>query len=178
MTKIPLQKEITIMNDQNKRKKTFSFNIVDVALIVVAFIAVATLIFFFSQKDVVNTDKGDSVTLEYTLVFSPLREDFRNLVDVGSTITDALSAKELGEVVDITYSEYNYIGTDKATGSSVSTVYPGMLTMTVTVRADAVKTGSEYVINGTEIVIGKSINVRVPEFTGTGLCGSVTEIDN
>ena len=166
------------MNNQNKKKRAFSFNIVDVALIVVAFIAVATLIFFFSQKDVVKSDKGEKVTLEYTLVFSPLREDFRNLVDVGDSLSDGSTADEIGEIVDVTYSEYNYAGTDKATGSTVYTVVPGMMTMTVTVRAEAVKTGSSYTVNGTEIVIDESLNVRIPEFTGVGLCTSVTEIDN
>lgn len=164
------------MNSQNSKKRSFSFNIVDVVLIIVAFIAVATLIFFFSQKDVVSSDKKDKVTLEYTLVFTPLREEYRNLVDVGSSLTDAESLKELGEIVDVIYAECNYEGVDPQTGEKVYTPYPGMMTMTVTVRAEAIRTGSAYTVNGSEIVIGQSLNVRIPEFTGAGLCKSVAEI--
>lgn len=161
------------MNSQ-KKKKALSLNIVDVALIIIAFIAIAALIFFFSQRDVAPADNGESVVLEYTIVFTPLREEYRNLADIGDSLTDVGTLADIGEIVDVTYSDCQYQGVNKSTGEKVYTTYTGMMTMTLTVRAEAKKTSECYVINGVELVMGNEMNVRIPDFIGNGICKTIT----
>ena len=143
--------------NSKQNKKFFKLNIVDVALIIIAFIAVATLIFFFSQNDIKATDKGENVTVEYALEFSPIRNEFKRLIIAGDSLTDVATSKDLGEVIE-----------PMETNTS---------TLTVIVRAEAVRYKGEYRINGVRLILGNEMEVRVPGFTGTAVLRSINVIE-
>ena len=158
------------------KKKKISFNLIDVALIVIALTAIAVLVFVFNSKDIVSPSGKENVKIEYTVTLSPVREEYINLVKVGDKVVNTAVMENGGEVVSITNSDYYHIGINSETGESVSTRYPGMKTMVVKIRANATKTDYGYSVNGFDVVIGEDVSFRVPDFTGTGKCTSVTEL--
>ena len=158
------------------KKKKISFNLIDVALIVIALAAIAVLVFVFNSKDIVKPSGKEKVKIEYTVTLSPVREEYINLIKVGDKVVNTTVMEYCGEVVTVTNSDYYYVGINSETGESVSTQYPGMKTIVVKIRATAIKTSYGYSVDGFDIVIGENVSIRVPDFTGTGKCTSVTEL--
>ncbi len=160
------------------KKKKFSFNIIDAALVVIALVAIAILIFVFNNKDIVKPQGNEKVQIEYTVTVSPVREEFINLVKIGDKVTNTAVMESCGEVVTVTNSDYIYEGTNDATGEKVYTPYPGMKTMVIKIKANAAKTDYGYSVNGFDIVIGEKVSFRVPDYTGTGICTAIKVLDN
>ena len=158
------------------KKKKIRFNLIDVALIVIALTAIAVLVFVFNSKDIVKPKGNEKVEIEYTVTLSPVREKYINLVKIGDKVVNTSVMEDCGEVVDVSNSDYEYIGVNSETGASVSTKYPGMKVMVIKIRVTATKTEYGYSVNGFDVVIGEDVSFRVPDFTGTGKCTSVTEI--
>lgn len=161
------------MNTPAKKRK-LSFNFIDVALIVIALAGIAVLVFFFSKNDIVSTNREEKVNIEYTVRLSPVREEYINLIKIGDTLINTDIMQSVGEVTNVTNSDCLYEGYD-STGAPVYTPYPGMKTVVVTIRAEAIKTKTGYIVNGYDVVIGESMTFRVPDFTGTGVCVSISE---
>lgn len=162
------------MNTPTKKRK-LSFNFIDVALIVIALAGIAVLVFFFSKNDIVTAKGDEKIKIEYTVKISPTREEYINLIKIGDTLINTDVMQSVGEVINVTNSDYMYEGFDTSTGTPVYTPYPGMKTIVITVRADAIKTKTGYVINGYDVIIGEDMTFRVPDFTGTGVCVSISE---
>ena len=161
------------MNAQPNKKKV-SFNIIDVLLIAAVLIAAVLLIFYVKNRRIVLSDSANTVEVVYQLRVSPLREEFRNLVAVGDAVTDADTLRPIGEVTNVSYSACYYTGTDRTTGAPVTSAYPGMITMTLTVKVSASATKTGYSVGNRPLTLGDSVNFRVPDFTGTGVCTSVS----
>ncbi len=162
------------MNNQKNEKKRFYFNFIDVILIVAILSATLLLVYFLKERKIVISDDNQRCEVVYELEFSPMREEFKNLIEVGSILTDADSLRSIGEVNNVTYSPCYYIGFNKENGQPVKTIYPERTTMTLTVKASAEITDSGYLINGREITLNKHLSIRTPEFTGVGKPISIT----
>jgi hypothetical protein len=163
------------MNATPKKRK-FYFNFIDVILIVVALAAIAALVFFVKERRIVVDNEGkNSVEILYKIEVSPMREEFRNLTEVGNAVIDTVHMTELGEVTEVSYSACHYVGTDPNTGLPVSTPYPGKVTMTLTVKATAIETATGYEIGGHALILGESLSFRVPDFAGSGTCIAIAK---
>lgn len=162
------------MNNNSQKKKKAVFNFIDVLLIVAFLAGALSLVYFLRERKVVISDSGETEEIIYRLEISPMREEFRNLVSIGDTVTDAVSLLPIGEVTDVSYSACYYTGLDRATGETVKSAYPGMITMTVTVKAQASPENGGYTVNGRELILDTDFAFRVPAFTGTGKCISVS----
>ncbi len=163
------------MNGTKNEKPRISFNFIDVLLILTAFAAALVLVFFIKNRQVVMSVAPNTAQIEYKLEFSPMREDFKNFVKIGDTVVSSDNGSVLGEVADVSYSKCIYTGYDSTTGKPVETQYPAMITMTVTVRSSAAEKSTGYIIGGNELILGKDISVRVPDFTGSGRLISLTD---
>ena len=165
------------MNSNSQEKKKYVFNFIDVLLIVVFLAGALSLVYFLRERRVVISDSDGTEEIVYRLEISPMRDEFRNLVSVGDTVTDAVSLLPIGEVTDVSYSACYYTGLDRTTGENVKSAYPGMITMTVTVKAQASPENGGYTVNGRELILDTGFAFRVPAFTGTGKCVSVSPAD-
>ena len=150
-------------------KKKLYFNFIDVILIVAILASVVTLVFFLRERRIVTDHGGKTAEIVYRIEVAPTREEFRNLVAVGDVVVDPVTTQSAGEVTDVAYAPYQYVGTDRATGLKITTPYPGKITMTVTVKTIATITDTGYAINGKALVLGETISLRVPHFTGSGV---------
>ena len=89
------------MNSNSQEKKKYVFNFIDVLLIVVFLAGALSLVYFLRERRVVISDSDGTEEIVYRLEISPMREEFRNLVSVGDTVTDAVSLLPIGEVTDV-----------------------------------------------------------------------------
>lgn len=164
--------------NSSQKKKRISFNVIDVLLIIVAFVAIISLIFILRNRNVITSSKDQTVDIRYTVKIAPLREEFRSNIQIGDYVTDPSNMNGLGEVINLfAPNQYLYEGTNNLTGEKVYTPYPGMVELTVTIQVKATKTVSGYEINGQELLIGRSISLRVPNLTATGVVTTVTPVE-
>jgi hypothetical protein len=160
------------MNSAPNKKKLY-FNVIDVILIVAILASVAALIFFLRERRIV-TDNGDKTAeIVYKIEVTAMREEFRNLVAVGDMVVDPVTVNSVGEVTDVSYAPYLYVGTDRTTGLQVTTTYPGKLIMTVTVKTVATVTDTGYEVGGRALTLGETMSFRVPDFAGSGICVAI-----
>jgi len=160
------------MNDQSRKKRIY-FNLIDVILIVLVLAAVISLVFLLKNNRVTVGSDKTTEEIVYRIEFSPLREELRNFAEVGNTVVLTESLKAIGEITDVSYTSCHYVGTNKATGASVSSPYPEHITMVLTVKATAIKTDTGYTLSGRELILGESLSIRLPNFTGSGRLLSV-----
>ena len=160
----------------NPKKKKIHFNLVDLILIIIALTSISVLIFVFSNKSIAKTSRSQTVEIEYTITFSPVREEYINLVKIGDKVINTANMDDCGEVYLVSNSDYEHVGINAESGEKVTTKLDGMKSMVITIRAKATKTAYGYSVNGYDIIIGEDISVRVPDYTGIGKCTSVTEL--
>ncbi len=166
------------MNNNPSEKKKYVFNFIDVILIILILAAASALVYFLRERKIVISDKGETTEIIYKLEVSPMREEFRNLVEIGDTVTDCTYLLSIGEITDVAYSPCIYTGFNKELGETVKSTYPGKITMTVTIKAEARITDTGYTVNGKELILDEMISFRVPGYTGNGKCVSITVSDN
>ncbi len=155
------------MNTNPSIKKKISFNIIDVILIAVFLAAILTLVYFFKEKVMVVSNGEKTEEIVYKLEISPMNEQFKGLVEIGDTVYHTETLKSIGQITDVSYSECYYNGVDKSTGKPIKTAYPGMITMTLTVKVSAEINETGYFINGKQICYGDTVPFRVPSFTAS-----------
>lgn len=160
--------------EQKKKDAKFTFNFVDLILALIIVASVITLISYFTGRKITTSKSSDKVKITYFLEISPMREEFRNLAEIGDTVTDPKFLTQIGKIVNVSYTPYYYSGHDQ-NGDTVKTQYPGKTTMTLEISADAEKGPVSYNVNGRSLVIGNELEIRVPSFTGTGKIVSIEE---
>lgn len=160
--------------EQKKKTAKFSFNFVDLILTLVIIASVITLVSYLTERKIVTPGSSEKTEITYFLEFSPTREEFRGLVEIGDTVTDPEFVTQIGKVVNVSYSPYYYIGRNQD-GDTVRTQYPGKISMTLEITTSAEKGLTSYNVSGRNLVIGNELEVRVPSFTGIGKIVSITE---
>ena len=157
-------------------KKGPRFNLLDLILILILLAALGTLFWLFFADGVLASQKNDDrVQIEYVIESKKIREEYRGLVSVGDTIVDTVGHYPLGEVINVQYAEATYTGLDQSSGEMVTSPYPGHLKVTITVRAEAVKSDMSYSIGGYRMSVGGEVFYRVPHFTFSGYCTGLEE---
>lgn len=161
-----------------KKEKRFSFNFLDALLLIIFVLAVAVLAYiFFGRGASTNVTQPEKVNLVYIIETKEVREELRGLVSVGDALVDTVSHYSLGEVINVQYSDMIYTGFDNESGLMVDSVYPGHIKLTLTVSAEADVVNGQYSIGGYRISPGVKVYFRVPNFTHSGYCISLSETD-
>lgn len=158
---------------EEKAKKSFRFNIIDVLLIVLL-LAVATALvyfFFFRTTSVIATE---SYSAEYVIESIEIREEFGSLIKVGDKITDTSKQRELGEVISVEYIPSTRTTVNTETGEQMEVTVPEKLDVYITVRSDNVILDGNYKIGGSyDLFVGTYFSYRTPGFASSGNCVSM-----
>jgi len=94
----------------------------------------------------------------------------------GDKIKDSVAYADIGEIISVSTSAAKMLTSDK-NGNTKYAEYPNHSTITITVRTAATVENGCYTVNGYNIIVGKNIGFRAPNFTGNGYCLTIVEID-
>lgn len=165
------------MKNEATGKRAYHFNLIDAILILIA-VAVIGALFYIYQSDRFSVDRTESRSADiiYEIQVTDALSEFGRLVQIGNTVIDADSGEAIGEVANVISEKVVYEG-HAPDGTPVQTVRDDLVNITVTVRAKATVAGNGTfaVGNGLELLVGKSIHFRVPDYTATGSCISLKE---
>ncbi len=155
--------------------RKFRFNLIDCILIAIILCAGVLLFRIFSSGD---TETVSSKTnLLYQIEVTKVPQEFRGLIDIGDKVVDTVTLYSLGDVVDVTYADCVQGVLNEDEGKLVYATVPGMLSVTLTIRATADMQNGSYAVGGGYVVaVGKKIQFRVPDYTGTGYCTVLEEV--
>ena len=162
-------------NAKENAKRRFRFNFIDALLLIVIIAVAALLVYIFTSDDGFGT--VDTVTIEYQVLISGIRDEFKDLVQIGDKVIDSVGLFEIGEITDVKYSQYMYAVNDEVNGVTVMTEYPEHSEMEVHIRAEASVEDGLYYINGYKIAVGTLVSMRTPNFVEQGYCTVITEAD-
>lgn len=169
-------------NIQNKAAaKKYKFNIVDVAVIVLIFIAIISLILIFDPfhwvDDWFNTKE---VTVEYVIEFKALDDNVANRVNVHDVLIGEGEDKRVASITNVeTRTAFGWIPNHE-NGVMEKSVLKNKKNLFVTVEVDSVyKEGEGYFIGKERVAVGSQIKISFPTIEGTliGYCVSMKVID-
>ena len=163
------------MKNSTPKKRKFKFNFIDIILLVVILAAVVLLAYIFMSGRIEGFG-SNSMTIEYEVSITRIREEFRGNVNVGDKVVDSVKLMEIGEITNVQYVDSVNIITELNSTKIRYPIYPEHLDMTMTIRAEAVISDGFYMINGYHIAVGELVSIRVPNFTEAGYCTTIREV--
>ncbi len=163
----------------NRRKGKYRFNIIDVLLITVIVVSALAIAFLVYNNRQDNTESSlKKVKIMYTLEDEAIDDILRGKVDIGNKVFTSDGSSQIGEVVDVEYSDAEYNGFDSEKNQSFTSVLPGHLDMRIVISANAtVDNDGVYYVNGIRLNMGAELDVRFPFYTGNTVCVSVSEVN-
>ena len=165
------------MKKTAKPKGKYSFNVIDILLLLVIVLSVAAIVFLFfydgSDKDVEVSD--NTYEIVYTVKQEQLPGVLRGKINMGDAMFTLEGQKTLGRVIDFSYtnSVIKYFNpTDKVMASSM---VEDKIDLTVKVNARATKVADNiFEVNGQLISVGQTFDVGFPYYTGKVVCTEVS----
>ena len=167
------------MSSVNKGRGKYRFNIIDVLLLLVIALSVASILFLYFYDGKVGEDKADveQVDIIFTVSRTELPAILRGKINMGDSVLDADGGTALGTVIDVEYTDSVYTGYDSESGVKYEEIYPGKIDVKVRISAKAViDENGMYNINGFVLNMGKEADLRFPYYTGRAVCVSVSEV--
>lgn len=179
-----------VVNSSAPKKKNSKqkFNIIDfIVLVLIAAVVVGSIYAVVSWSNIKSLWTTKTVNIEYIVEFRGVDATFRDKINDGDVVIDAVSKNQLG-IVNSVASIDNYKVLDYKTvteennnvtytGELVS--YPDKYNITVYITTSAeYEEGVGYTVNGRRIAVGEKIEMRFPEFSGEGYCITFAEKSN
>ena len=179
-----------VVNSSAPKKKNSKqkFNIIDfIVLVLIAAVVVGSIYAVVSWSNIKSLWTTKTVNIEYIVEFRGVDATFRDNINDGDVVIDAVSKNQLG-IVNSVASIDNYKVLDYKTvteennnvtytGELVS--YPDKYNITVYITTSAeYEEGVGYTVNGRRIAVGEKIEMRFPEFSGEGYCITFAEKSN
>lgn len=160
--------------DQEKTAKNKRFNFVD-AILLIIILAIVGIVIYTSVAPITKQMFSSSFEVEYVMQIRGVRREFNNKITEGDRVVETETLKQIGTVTRAVYSASKFVGT-ASDGRTVTSDYPGMYDVTITVRATAEMPSGMYEVNSFPITAGKTIPFRVPDFIGEAVCVSISEV--
>lgn len=166
------------MSTVNRGRGKYRFNIIDILLILVIVISVASILFlyFYDGRIKNNENAENSVDVIYTVSQKEIPAILRGKINIGDLVTEGESLAELGQVIDVEYTDSVYSGFDSE-NNRFEELYPGKIDVKIRISAKAtVDENGVYNVNGYMLNIGKEAELRFPYYTGETVCVSISEV--
>ncbi len=163
----------------NNRKNKYRFNIIDVLLLVLIVVSIASIVFLvlYNGNDSSVEKKDNTVEIVYTVKQTELPDILRGRINMGDTALLSDSKKNMGQVIDFQYTDSSYKYFDKESNTVNQSVYPGKIDVSVKISAVATKSDDGiYRVDGQIINVGSELDLRFPFYTGKTVCIAVSEV--
>ncbi len=157
---------------QNKKHR---FNVIDV-VIILAVIALAALLVKSFVFDKQNDNRAEKVNLQYVIETDMLSEALADNVKTGDAVYDHVSGKKIGEVTACDVRNATHVGMSDSGMQVVSDVV-GYRTLYITVECQASVMADGYSVETTDISVGRTYSLMLPDLYCTGVCISTEVTD-
>lgn len=155
------------------KEKKKSFNFIDVILLIVVLAIVSSLVYLvvLAYNDHFLRDP-EYTDIEYTLVVKNVDNEVKYDISEGDKVTELDTLSNIGNVVSVSEKPSVYTAAD-SNGELHDSQHPSQKDITIVIKAEGLGSKGTYDIGSYTVSVGKSINFRVPGFTGIGNCISV-----
>ena len=121
---------------------------------------------------IVTPATGEATPVRYTLCISGIDAETADGITVNAPVTDAVTKAPLGVVTEIKRLPYR----TEAVKNGVVSVHEDVrrVSLLLTLRADA--DASDLSVGSIPLLIGKTVYVRLPTYTGASVCIKNTEV--
>ncbi len=164
----------------DKMRKKYQFNFIDVLLILIIVLSIAVIAFLTFYDGDIKSVKNDNAKVEvmYTIESRNIDNILRGKINRGDTVIDSESLKEIGQVVDVEYTDSVYTGFNSEKNEQFEALYAGHIDIKVKISATAeLDENGVYSVNGYILNTGKEMEVIFPYYVGKGLCISFSEVN-
>lgn len=151
-----------------EEKRSFRINIVDVLITVVLAATIAVGALMIANAFGVDASEKESLTVEYTLQFSGVREEIAEKVQPGDIVIDAQKRLHLGVVEFVRYTPYVKDVYNSETGLMQEAEHPDYVTLLIRISAEGYMADEMYYVNGIKMAVGTGISIHTKNFCGTG----------
>ena len=155
------------------KKKAYRFNFLDVLLILLALGVIFIAINIISPMPFIKNLQADSDhTIEYTVEFIGVDEDFLDAIKENDAVMDSVSKNSLGTVIAVDYNtHYSELKYDEANHVGKLVDYTDKYNVIVTITAQgSYISGEGYNVNAHRIAVGEKMSLRFPDYVGEGYC--------
>ena len=159
-------------------KRKLRFNAIDALIILVIAAAVFALlyIFVFSGRGTQTAAEVNYTTIRYVVELQNIDEHLEDAVKKGQPVQDAVERKKIGTVSGVQAVPFEKVTFDYQNGTETSSAVEGMITLKITIEAQAVETDRAFTVDGCEIRVGQQYSLILPDLYGYGYCTEI--IDN
>lgn len=162
-----------------KKKKTGRFNLMDLVLVLIIVLVIATVLYIFDPFAWIKgmTAKQDRDII-YTVEFVNVDEAFLNKIQENDLVIDSVSKNTMGTVTVPDYN-HHYTELQYVDQQGVLVSYPNRYNVLVSISTAAEYVeGEGYSVNSRRIAVGEKLSLRFPDFAAEGYCiGLVVSTD-
>ena len=155
---------------ETKHARPLSVSLLSFALSTLFFLLCLSLFIFTAR--LVTPEKTATKEIEYTLLLPAVPIKTSEGIKVGDSAVDAVRKGNIGRLTDVSVSPHR---SEAADGAQLQ-IYedPTLSDVRLTVRAVAAEDGRT--VSGLLIYIGTRVHLRLPAYTGSGICISIKEV--
>ncbi len=171
-------------NSVQKKKKNKTFNIVDLFVLLLIITLIAALIYAFSPWNFIKSKlNSDKEKVEYVVKIENVDvalQEVKNIISAGQTVLYAETGKEIGHVIGFEFDEAKTLSYKKDQGYGDEIVgdmsdISDKCTLLLIINVDAdYKKDVGYTANGQRIAVGEKLSVKLPNFSGNGICTDIS----
>ena len=158
-------------------KTKAKFNIIDVLLILIIAAAAVFGAVILRSGRLGAEEASAERSIRYTVLLSNVKSQFIRNIQPGDSVTDTVKLMPIGEVKDVRSDFATVQIEDYNAGRIVTATVPDTYDVYVTVEAMATVSDGAYMIGGYQINVGTLVSLRVPNYTGSGFCTAVSEVE-
>ncbi len=160
------------------KTRKLRINGMDLVILLVLAAAVCLLLYVFVWSDKGEVSQySEKTEIEYVVELTSLEEQFADRIQAEDPVLDAVLRGSMGTVYGTPESiPMERINLDMENGRLVSSIYPGRVSIYVTIRAEADVTDAEYSIAGQPVYVGAKLSLLFPDMKCDGYCIKIKAI--
>lgn len=152
-------------------RKYGKFNFIDALLILIVIAAIIIVASYFLPEITSGFTRNDDVKITYVVEFKGVDNDFVTKIKTENKVFEASKNYGFGTVKAVENDNYNILVYNETSGVAELKPHPEFKNIIVTVECIATYVDGEgYSVSGERIAVGKQLNLRFPEFSGSGYC--------
>lgn len=156
----------------SEKKIKARFNIIDVLIILVLVAVLWVFANYASVKPVVN----NSATVQYTVEIKGIREENLDAFAAGDEITSDKGGGVIGKIISVgEYKNETAITENVRTGEFIVSDIPNRYTVKLTIESPCIKNADGVTVDGLDIKVGKSINIKTDKYVSKSTILEVKE---